>query len=139
MFYKKLICQDPNKRCLFKVTFVTFVKHQLKLIQQSSSLRVNFLLTLILQPLTSLNSHALNWFLRLRFRKKALRLLIYLFFLFFLLITFSGWTAKSFLANVFRVVIKKACDQDLTHSLDTSRNISVNIVPQDVIREVCGT
>ena len=31
------------------------------------------------------------------------------------------------------------CGQDLTHSLDTARNISVKNVPQVVIRDVCGT
>ena len=33
----------------------------------------------------------------------------------------------------------KACDQDLTNSLDTLKSISVKIVPQVVIRDVYGT
>ena len=34
---------------------------------------------------------------------------------------------------------KKAYDQDLTHSLDTLKSISVKTVPQVVIRDPCGT
>ena len=59
------------------------------------------------------------------------------FFLFFLFVTFSGRTAKSLLANV--LVIKKTCDQDLTHSLDTRKYISVIIVPEVAIRDTCDT
>ena len=135
MFCKKLICQDPNKRCLLKVTYVTFVKHQLKIIQQSSSLRVNFLLTLILQRLTSLNSLTSKLCVS---RKKPCGCYSSCFS-FFPSHHFFWKDCQNFLANVFRVVIKKACDQDLTHSLGISRNISVNIVPQDVICDVCGT
>ena len=46
------------------------------------------------------------------------------FFLFFLLVQFSGRTAKFFLGNVLRLVIKEACEQDMTCSLVTSKNIS---------------
>ena len=67
----------------------------------------------------------------------AIAILVF-FFLIFLLVTFSGRTAERFLANVLRLVIKKACYQDLSHSLDTSRNISVKIFPQVVIRDACG-
>ena len=52
---------------------------------------------------------------------------------------FSGRTTKSFLANVLRLVIKKACDQDLTHFLDTFKNISINFFPQVAIRDLSGT
>ena len=45
---------------------------------------------------------------------------------FFLLFTFSGRTAKSFLVNVLLYFIKKACDQDLTRSLDTLRSFRKN-------------
>ena len=61
------------------------------------------------------------------------------FFLFFLLVNFSGRTAKSFLVNVLSWVIKKACDQGLTHSLDTLKSFSVKIVPEVVVRDACGT
>ena len=44
---------------------------------------------------------------------------------------FSRRTAKSFLANVLRVDIKKACDQDLTHSLDTPNNVFIKILTRD--------
>ena len=45
-------------------------------------------------------------------------------------VQFSGRTAKSFLVNVLRLVVKKACDQDLTHFLDTSKNISAKLFPK---------
>ena len=77
--------------------------------------------------------------LRLRLTQKALQLPILVFFLAFLLVTFSGHTTKSLLANVLILVIKKTCDQDLTHSLETPKHISVKIVPQVVIRVACGT
>ena len=48
LFHKNNM-QVPTKRCLSKVIFVTFVKHQLNIIQWSFSLWVNFLLSLILQ------------------------------------------------------------------------------------------
>ena len=35
--------------------------------------------------------------------------------------------------------MEKACDQDLTHSLDTLKSLSLKIVPQIVIRDTCGT
>ena len=69
---------------------------------------------------------------------KCFAIVVLVFFLFFLLGTFFGQTAKSLLANVLRLVIKEACDQDLAHSLDTLENISVKIVPQVVIHDACG-
>ena len=38
-----------------------------------------------------------------------------------------------------QLIIKKKCDQDLTYSRDTSKNISVKNFPQVVIRDACGT
>ena len=61
------------------------------------------------------------------------------FFFFFLLATFSGWAGKIFLANVSRLVIQKACDQDLSHSLNTPKSIFVKITPKVTIHDVCGT
>ena len=50
------------------------------------------------------------------------------------------WTeCQKFLRNVLRLVIKQACDQDLAHSLNTSKNSSVNIILQVTIRYKCGT
>ena len=50
------------------------------------------------------------------------------FFLFFLLVTFSGRTAKSFLVNVLSYVINKdltkiKCDQGLNRFLDTQKTL----------------
>ena len=74
------------------------------------------------------------------FNAKSFAIAIFFFsFFFFLLVTFSGRTPKNFLANVLTLVIKKTCDQDLTHSLDTPKHISVKIVPEVVIRDACGT
>ena len=81
----------------------------------------------------------IKYFFAFAFNAKSFAIAILAFFYFFLLVTFSGRTAKSFLANVLTLLIKKACDQDLNHSLDTSRNISRKIVPQIVIRNACGT
>ena len=81
----------------------------------------------------------IKYFFAFAFNAKSFAIAIRAFFYFFLLVTFSGRTAKSFLANVLTLLIKKACDQDLNHSLDTSRNISRKIVPQIVIRNACGT
>ena len=83
-------------------------------------------------------------FLRLRVTQKALQLpfflfLFFSFLLFLLLLSVFGLTAESFLANVLRLVTKEACDQDLTHSLDTPIGISVKIFPRVVIRDACGT
>ena len=47
---QEIVWQVPTKTCLFKVAFV---KYLLKMNQRSFSLCVNFLLTLILQSLTS--------------------------------------------------------------------------------------
>ena len=62
-----------------------------------------------------------------------------LVFLFFLLVCFSGRITKSVLANILRLVIKKACGQDLTHSLNVPKNISEKIVPEVVICDTCCT
>ena len=35
--------------------------------------------------------------------------------------------------------MKKACDQNLTHSLDTPKGFPVKSVPEVVIRDVCDT
>ena len=69
----------------------------------------------------------------------AIAILLFLFFIFFLLVTFSGQTAKSFLVNVLSKVIKKACDQDLTHSWDTLKSLSIKVVSQVVIHGARGT
>ena len=80
-----------------------------------------------------------NLIVILTFNANSFVIAILVFFLIFLLVNFSGQAAERFLANVLRLVIKKACYQDLSHSLDTSRNISVKIFPQVVIRDACGT
>ena len=49
----------------------------------------------------------------------AIAFLFFLFFVFFLS-AFEG-TAKSFLANILRLVTMEACDQDFTHSFDTTK------------------
>ena len=85
------------------------------------------------------NKFLIFQFLRLSLTQKALHLPFYFFFLFFLLANFSGWAAKSYLFNFLSCVIKKACDQDLTYSLDTLNSLSVKSVSQVVIRDACGT
>ena len=70
---------------------------------------------------------------------KAFQLHSSFFFLFFLLVTFSGRTAKSFLANALTLVITKTCYQDLTYSLDTPKHIFVEVVLQVVVCDACGT
>ena len=35
--------------------------------------------------------------------------------------------------------MKKTCDHDLTHNLDTLKSLSVKIAAQVVIRDACGT
>ena len=69
--------------------------------------------------------------LRLNVTPKALQFLFFFsfFFLFIVLVSVFGGTAKYFL------VTKKACDRDLTYSLDTQKHI----VPQVDIRDACGT
>ena len=37
------------------------------------------------------------------------------------------------------IIIKEACDQDLTHCLDTLTSFPVKSVPEVVIRDVCDT
>ena len=58
---------------------------------------------------------------------------------FFLFAPFSGQTAKSLWTNILRLVIRKLYDQDLSHSLDISKIISVKTVSQFVIHDACGT
>ena len=58
------------------------------------------------------------------FNEKSFAIAFLVFF--FLLVTFSGRTAESFSVNVLLYFIKKACDQDLTHSLDTLRSFRKN-------------
>ena len=74
----------------------------------------------------------------LSFNAESFVIAILVFSLFFLFLS-SGRTAKSFLENVLSTVIKRVCDQDLTHSLDTSRYVLVKIVPEVVIHDVYGT
>ena len=69
---------------------------------------------------------------------KSFAITVLVFFLFFFLVTFSGRTAKKFLANLL-TFINKTCDQDLNHSLDTPKHISVKIVPAVVIRDARDT
>ena len=71
--------------------------------------------------------------------QKALQLPFFFVLLYFYLLSIFGETVKSFLANVLALVIKKACDQDLTHSLGRPKGIFVNIFPKVVIRDACGT
>ena len=74
------------------------------------------------------------------FNAESFAIVILVFILpFFLLVTFSGRTSKSFLGIVLTLVITKTCDQDLTHSSGTSKHISTEIVPQVVICGMCGT
>ena len=61
-----------------------------------------------------------------------------LFFLFSTPSVVFRRTAKSFLINALRLVTTKACDQDLTQYLDAPKDISINIVSEVVICEVCG-
>ena len=63
------------------------------------------------------------------FNAKSFAIAILVFFLSFLLVLFSGRPAKSFLPYVLTLVVKKACDQDLTRSLGTPKNISVKLFP----------
>ena len=67
------------------------------------------------------------------FNAKSFAIAILGLFFFSFFVTFSGQTAKSFLANDLSLVIKKMCDLNLTHSLDTPKYISVKIVPQSLI------
>ena len=62
-----------------------------------------------------------------------------LFFLLFLIPSAVFWrTAISFLTNVLRLVTTEVCDQDLTHSLDTPKNVSVKFIPRVVICDMRG-
>ena len=71
----------------------------------------------------------ITYLLRSSLTEKALQLPFQFFFLFFLLlVSFSGRTAKSFLAKVLTLGIKRSCDQDQSHSLDRPRCISLKIV-----------
>ena len=74
------------------------------------------------------------------FNAKTFAIAILVFFLFFLLVTFSGWTtAKSLITNVLTLVIKKMCDQVLTHFLDALRHIYVKIFSLSCSSRVRGT
>ena len=57
------------------------------------------------------------------------------FFLFLILSVVFGRTDKNFLANILTLVTTEVCDQDLTHSFNTPKNVSVKIVSQVVIRD----
>ena len=65
--------------------------------------------------------------------------ILVLFFFFSFSSLFSERTSKSFLANVLSLVIKKTCDQDLTHSLDTPKYIFLKIVPEVVVHDAYDT
>ena len=80
------------------------------------------------------------WFLlRLHVTQNALQLAFFFFFSLFLVLFLDG-LAKVFLANVLRLFTTEVCDQDLIHSLNTSKYISVKIALQVVIRDdACGT
>ena len=61
---------------------------------------------------------------------------------FFFFVSFSTgfWThCLKLFRKRFRISIKKACDQDLIHSLDKLKGLSVKNVPQVVTRDACGT
>ena len=66
---------------------------------------------------------------------------IVIFFLFLFLIPSAvfGRTVKRFLTSLLRLVTLEACDQDLTYSLDTSRNSPVKIVFEAIIGDASGT
>ena len=73
------------------------------------------------------------------FNPKSFAIAILFFFIFFVLVTFSGRTAKKVFTERFINYLEKVCDQDLAHSLDTLKCLPVNIVLQVVIRDACGT
>ena len=79
-----------------------------------------------------------NSFIAFAFNAKSFAIAILVFFFFSFSSFFLGGMPKSFLDNVLTLVIKKRCDQDLTHSLDTPKHISVKIVPVVVIPSACG-
>ena len=81
----------------------------------------------------------LQHFIAFAFNAKSFAIVILVLFRFFFLVTFSGRTVKSFLANVLISVIKNTSDQDPTHSFDTPRCISLKIVPEVIICEACCT
>ena len=64
------------------------------------------------------------------FAYNARSLVIVIFFLFLFLIPSAvfGRTVKRFLTSFLRLITLEACDQDLTHSLDTPKNSSVKTV-----------
>ena len=43
---------------------------------------------------------------------------------------------ESFIGNVLRLVIKEACNQGVTHSFHTPKNVSIKLVPQVVICDI---
>ena len=46
---------------------------------------------------------------------------------------------ESFIGNILRLFIKEACNQGVAHSFDTPKNVSIKLVPQVVICDMCGT
>ena len=74
------------------------------------------------------------------FNAKSFAIAILVFFSFFPSRHFF-WTdcQKLFRVIVLIFVIKKTCDQDLAHSLDTTMHIFIKIVPEVVIHDACGT
>ena len=51
----------------------------------------------------------------------------------------SSWTdCQSFLVSFLILVNLELCDQDLTHSLETPKDLSLKIVPEVVIRDACS-
>ena len=110
----------------------------LKIIKQLLNYRMFFAFAFNAKSFAIANSTFFYLF-AFAFNTKSFAIAILDLIFFFLLVTFSGRTVKSFLTKVLRLVIKKACDQDLTHSLDTPRNISVKTFSQVVIRNACGT
>ena len=69
----------------------------------------------------------------------AIIFLVFFFLFFLFLVLFLDGLPKPWLTSVLKLVIKKAWDQDLAHSLDTSKNISAKIVQEVVICDVCFT
>ena len=75
----------------------------------------------------------MDQFIAFAFYAKSFAIAILVFFSFFLSfpVSFSG--------NILRLVIKEACHQDLAHSVDTARNISVKFVLQVFLGDTCST
>ena len=70
----------------------------------------------------------------------AIAIVILVFFFFSFPSRHFFWTdCQKLFSQCFKFNYKKTCDQDLTHSLDTLKYISVKIVMKGVIRNTCGT